>query len=191
MAIGSAVVAALAIAAFELLAVQSIHNESARTRQALAKLRDENAKTERMVADYDAFKRSAEQVDRDFDVAIAAVPEEAELASALEDVERVTAAAGVNLVRFTPSAAARGAKPATKAAGGVALGARPVAILVRSSFSGYRDLLDRLATYPRLLTVERFAMRSSPSEDYSLEASITLNCYYKKAGEIAAAPKTK
>lgn len=158
----------------------------------LERLRAENRKTELMVADYDAFRRDAAEIERRFASALASVPTEAELAAALQDLERVAAASGVSLVRFAPGAPAR-APAATPVKGGAAaaapvqISARPISVVVRSGFRDFRALLERLSTYPRLLTVDGFTMKSSNAGGYTLEASIALKCYFKQTPPAAAA----
>ena len=92
------------------VAPQSLTNDEIRAKLEL--LRIENERTERMIADYETFKRDAAEVERQFAVAVAAVPDQAELAGALEDLEGVTAASGMSLTRFTPQGSTGGGAPA-------------------------------------------------------------------------------
>ena len=161
-------------------------------------LRVENARTETMIAEYERFKREAEEVERQFAAALESVPSEAELAGALEDLEQVTKASGVNLVRFTPQAAPRppATRPATaRSAAGkppvvatppVALQARSITIALRGRFAEVRGLLERLAGYERLLTVEGLKLRTATLGPYTLEATVDLKCYYKRLQETEA-----
>jgi hypothetical protein len=161
-------------------------------------LRVENARTETMIAEYERFKREAEEVERQFAAALESVPSEAELAGALEDLEQVTKASGVNLVRFTPQPAPRppiakpatarpaAGKPAVVTAPPVALQARSITIALRGRFAEVRGLLERLAGYERLLTVEGLKLRTATLGPYTLEATVDLKCYYKRLQETEA-----
>ena len=167
-------------------------------RERVDALRVENARTETMIAEYERFKREAEEVERQFAAALESVPSEAELAGALEDLEQVTKASGVNLVRFTPQPAPRppAARPATArsavgkppvvAAPPVALQARSITIALRGRFAEVRGLLERLAGYERLLTVEGLKLRTATLGAYTLEATVDLKCYYKRLPETEA-----
>jgi Tfp pilus assembly protein PilO len=187
------VVGALAAAAVfgmaEWLAFRSIASANHELRARLELLRLENERTEQMIARYDEFEREAEVAEAEFAAALAAVPTEAELAGALDDLERVTEASGVSLVRFTP-----GARPApltpgpTPASDAPPLQSRPISVSVRSGFREVRSLLERLAAYPRLLTVESFSMRSSNRGPYTLEASLGMSCYFKRPPAEATPP---
>lgn len=150
-----------------------------RERAKLEALKAENARTEAMIADYDRFEQEAARTEAEYAVAIAAVPTEAELAGALDDLQRVTAASGVSLARFSPRPAAPGAPNA------LGLESRPIDLSLRCGFPEYRALLRRLAEYPRLLTVESFAMRSANDGPYTIEATVGLNCYFKPAPAAA------
>lgn len=161
--------------------VGSLAAENDELRGRLAALQTENAKIERMIADYETFKRDAAEIEARFATALEAVPSEAELTGALQDLEQVTRATGVDLVRFTPGALPRATKKPAGRGQTEAVAARPITIVVRSTFSDFRSLLDRIALYPRLLTVEGFSMRSTTNGRYTLEASVRLNCYYKQA----------
>ena len=107
---------------------------------ALALIRADNDRTEQLLSDYDAFKRDAEDTERRFSQAIAAVPTEAELAGALQDLEGVTRDAGVSLVRFAPAAprdngSSRNTpvapKPGVPAQPQPSINARQIAVVVR------------------------------------------------------------
>lgn len=173
-----------ALVEWQLFQARAAENETLRAKLDLIRL--DNANTEQMIADYDDFKTEADAVEARFATALAAVPTEAELAGALDDLQRVTAASGVSLVRFTPSAPT--AKPVSPPT--AAVQARPITVAVRCSFDDYRDLLTRLAAYPRLLTVESFSMKGASSGKYTIEASIGLNCYFKEAPPESLAPPT-
>jgi len=154
-------------------------------------LRGENRRAEDLLADYKTFKHSAEEVEREYTAALDSVPTEAELAGALKDIETVTEAAGVSLVRFTPETKkdASAVRPAASKGGASpapVITTRPISVVVRCGFADYQSLLGRLATYPRLLTVEGFRMRSANCSGYTIEASISLNCYYKPTTPEAA-----
>ncbi len=180
---GLAVASALyALGEWQLFQARAAENETLRAKLDLIRL--DNANTEQMIAGYDDFKREADEVEARFATALAAVPTEAELAGALDDLQRVTAASGVSLVRFTP--AAPSAKPASPPT--AAVQARQITVAVRCSFDDYRELLARLAAYPRLLTVESFSLKGASAGEYSIDASIGLNCYFKKAPPESVAP---
>jgi Tfp pilus assembly protein PilO len=153
----------------------------------LGTLQAENARTEEMIARYDEFEREADRIEAEYQSALLAVPTEAELAGALDDLERVTGSAGVELVRFVPGplAAPKPNAPTTAAPTGPAIQSRPITAVVRCSFAGFRDLLGRLAAYPRLLTVESFAMRPATDGRYSVETTVAMNCFYKQAPDAA------
>lgn len=183
-----AIVAGLAAAAvlyglgeWQLFQARAAENETLRARLDLIRL--DNANTELMIADYDDFKSEADAVEARFATALSAVPTEAELAGALDDLQRVTAASGVSLIRFTPSGstATPASSPTAPPASSAAVHARQITVAVRCSFDAYRDLLARLAAYPRLLTVESFSMKGASAGEYTIEASIGLNCYFKEA----------
>jgi Tfp pilus assembly protein PilO len=179
--------------ALEFVSIRPLATDADRLAAELQAVRDENGRTESMIANYEAFRVEAERVEADYADALAAVPSEAELAAALADVERVTGASGVRLVAFEPAKLAP--KPAaaipTNATGAPApqavVEARPVAVVIHSRYEPTQSLLDRLATYPRLLTVESFTLRSHNTGAYTTEASLTLNCYYKVAPPAATA----
>jgi Tfp pilus assembly protein PilO len=188
-----AVVAGLALAGgVEVWLVAPAAETNASLQSELDRLTADNARTEEMIADYEQFKRDADEVQRRFDEAIAAVPSEAELAAALDDLQRVTEATGVYLVRFSPGPAptprpapAPGSPDAQQVP---AVSARPIVAVVRSDFEGFRRLLVRLAEYPRLLTVEGFTMRPSTDQRFAVEASVSLNCYFKRTPVPPGAP---
>ena len=189
-----AVVAGIAAAcavfgAAEWQVMQERAAENARLAARRDALRIENARTEQMIVGYDEFARESDRLEREFAAALEAVPTEAELAGAVDDLERVAAASGVNLVRFVP---ATPRAPGAKSGPAVTVQSRPITIGVRCAFDDYRELLSRLAAYPRLLTVESFSMKSASAGRYSLEATIGLNCYFKQVpAEAGAAPAPK
>lgn len=197
IAAGLAVAAVLYIAGeWALMQPRASENEDLVAK--LEVLRIENARTEQMIAGYGDFKHEADEVERRFDTALAAVPTEAELASVLEDLEAVTSASGVSLVRFTPATAASPRAPAPAKSDAhaasparVTVESRPIAAVVRCGFDDYRELLARLASYPRLLTVESFSMKSAAAGRYTVEAAVEMNCYFKKAPAEALAPRGK
>jgi Tfp pilus assembly protein PilO len=177
-------VGAVVYAAAELALLQPRAADNATLAAEVEVVRIDNARTEQMVGDYDAFRAEADRVEAEFRATLEAVPTEAELATALEDVEGVTAASGVSLVRFVPGAGAP-APPAATGSDGVRIEARPITASVRCTFGEFRDLLGRLATYPRLLTVEGFTMKSATSGRFTIEATVAMNCYYKQAPPLA------
>lgn len=180
----------------EFVVIGPLAADADRLSSDLQAVRDENSRTESMIANYEAFRVEAERVEADYAEALSAVPSEAELAAALADIERVTGASGVKLVAFEP------AKQASKAAvtkGTTASGApapqptieaRPVAVVIHSRYEPTQSLLDRLSTYPRLLTVESFSLRPHNTAGYTTEASLTLNCYYKVAPPESSTPES-
>lgn len=185
----------IALSLFEWVVVQQRVRANTALASQLAAVRDENNQTEHVLADYESFKREAEKTERRFELAIDAVPTEAELAGALQDLESVTKAAGVSLVRFAPGVSRDTAPPAPSSPArkpaqaaspvvGPAINARPLAVTVRCGFADYQSLLGRLATYPRLLTVEGFRMKSANTGGYTIEASLALNCYFKQAPPV-------
>ncbi len=185
---------ALAASLFGWFVVRPRMRANDEAEAALALIRADNDRTEQLLSDYDAFKRDAEDTERRFSQAIAAVPTEAELAGALQDLEGVTRDAGVSLVRFAPAAlrdngSSRNTpvapKPGVPAQPQPSINARQIAVVVRCGFGDYQSLLGRLASFPRLLTVEGFRMRSANRDGFTIEASLTLNCYYKQAPPIA------
>jgi Tfp pilus assembly protein PilO len=177
--------------ALEVIAIRSLAADADRLSSELQAVRDENSRTESMIANYEAFRVEAERVEADYADALAAVPSEAELAAALADVERVTGASGVKLVAFEPgkpapiAAVAKAPTATGDPAPSATVEARPVAVVIHSRYEPTQLLLDRLATYPRLLTVESFSLRSHNSGAYTTEASLILNCYYKVAPPTA------
>ncbi len=91
LAAGLGVVAGLlAWAALEIGLIRPLASEADRLAAELQRVRDDNGRTEAMIANYEAFRREAESVEAEYAEALAAVPSEAELAAALADVERVT-----------------------------------------------------------------------------------------------------
>lgn len=183
--------AALAMFCWVVVSPRARANDEAAA--ALASLHEENERTERALADYEAFKRDADATDKRFTDAIAAVPTEAEFAGALQDIETLTKASGVSLVRFAPAAPsippAGPPKPGKSPNGAVVapVTARPIAVVVRCGFDDFQSLLGRLAAYPRLLTVESFRMRGANRDGFTVEAALTLDCYYKPAPDAATA----
>lgn len=183
----------LAWGALEFVAIRPLSADADRLASELQAVRDENGRTESMIANYEAFRVEADRVEADYAEALAAVPSEAELAAALSDVERVTGASGVKLVAFEPGKLAP--KPVVAKAPTVTgapapsatVEARSVAVLIHSRYEPTQQLLDRLATYPRLLTVESFSLRSHNTGAYTTEASLILNCYYKVAPPVVPA----
>lgn len=177
----------------EFVSIRPFAADADRLAAELQAIRDENGRTESMIANYEAFRVEAERVEADYADALAAVPSEAELAAALTDVERVTGASGVRLVAFEPAklalkpAVAKSSNAAGAPAPPAAVEARPVAVMIHSRYEPMQSLLDRLATYPRLLTVESFSLRSHNTGTFTTEASLTLNCYYKVAPPAATA----
>lgn len=170
------VLGTLALLASEWLVVRPRVEENAVARARLEVLEIENERTERMIADYERFKREAEEIEQQFAVAVEAVPSEAELAGALEDLEGVTTASGMRLVRFAPQADAPA--PASASA---AIRSQPITIALRGTYVDFQRLLGRLAGYERLLTVEGFRMRSATAGPFTLEATVDLKCYFKQA----------
>lgn len=177
----------------EFVSIRPLAADADRLAAELQAVRDENGRTESMIANYETFRLEAERVEADYSDALAAVPSEAELAAALADVERVTGASGVKLVAFEPGKQAPKAAvaKAPTAAGApepqATVEARPVAVVIHSRYEPTQSLLDRLATYPRLLTVESFSLRSHNTGTFTTEASLILNCYYKVAPPAATA----
>lgn len=173
--------------ALEVTVIRPLRQDGDRVETGLRAVRDEIGRTEAMIANYEAYRAEAESVESEYAEALSAVPSEAELAAALADVERVTGASGIRLVAFEPAKAAP--KPAATASpnGGTAaplppaVQARPVAVILHSRYEPTQSLFDRLARYPRLLTVESFTLRSIGTGTFTTEAALTLNCYYKVA----------
>ncbi len=198
LAAGLGVVAGLlAWAALEIGLIRPLASEADRLAAELQRVRDDNGRTEAMIANYEAFRREAESVEAEYAEALAAVPSEAELAAALADVERVTGASGVRLVAFEPAKAtpkqpspvpATGEEPPISQP---VVEARPVSVVIHTRYEPTQALLDRLATYPRLLTVESFSLKSHNSGAYTTEASMTLNCYFKTAPSTIASPAVR
>ncbi len=188
LAAGLGVVAGLlSWVALEIGLIRPLASEADRLATELQRVRDDNGRTEAMIANYEAFRREAESVEAEYAEALAAVPSEAELAAALADVERVTGAAGVRLVAFEPAKATPKPPPPMPATGQEpavsqpVVEARPVSVVIHTRYEPTQALLDRLATYPRLLTVESFSLKSHNSGAFTTEASLTLNCYFKTA----------
>lgn len=177
----------------EFVSIRPLSADADRLAAELRAVRDENGRTESMIANYETFRLEAERVEADYSDALAAVPSEAELAAALADVERVTGASGVKLVAFEPAkvapkpAVAKSSNAQRAPAPQAAVEARPVSVVIHSRYEPTQSLLDRLATYPRLLTVESFSLRSHNTGAFTTEASLILNCYYKVAPPAATA----
>lgn len=182
----------LAWGVVEYVAIRPLSADADRLAVELKAVRDENGRTEAMIANYEAFRLEAERVEADYAEALAAVPSEAELAAALADVERVTGASGVKLVAFEPAKVtpkppvAKAPDAATASTPPVPVEARSVSVRIHSRYEPTQSLLDRLAGYPRLLTVESFTLRALNTGVYTTEASLTLNCYYKVAPAAAS-----
>lgn len=176
--------------AVEFFLVQPASADNQRLASELASLSEENRRTEAMVANYEQFRDEAARVEAEYAETLSAIPSEAELAAALNDLEDVTRASGVKLIGFTPSKVPP--KPAATSGASTAappspVDSRQIAVAVHSRYDALHALLDRLATYPRLLTVESFSVRSANAEGYTAEATLTLNCYFKVAPQPAAA----
>ncbi len=177
----------------EFVSIRPLAADADRLAAELQAVRDENGRTESMIANYETFRLEAERVEAEYSDALAAVPSEAELAAALADVERVTGASGVKLVAFEPAkispkpSVAKSSNAAGAPAPQAAVEARPVSVVIHSRYEPTQSLLDRLATYPRLLTVESFSLRSHNTGAFTTEASLILNCYYKVAPPAATA----
>jgi Tfp pilus assembly protein PilO len=189
LALAAGVAVGLVLAALcEWQVVQPLVAENERVAAELAAARSENERTEQMVADYETFKADAEAIERQFAVALEAVPTEAELAGALQDLERVAEASGVDLVRFSPTPPTSSANAAGDTHGGVQVSAAPISVVVRADFATYKNLLARVASYPRLLAVDGFTVRAARSGSHTLEAALSLKGYYKQAPVAAGTP---
>jgi Tfp pilus assembly protein PilO len=171
------VLGTLAFLACEWLVVRPRAQANDEARARLEVLKIENERTERMIAEYESFKRDAAEIEQQFAVAVEAVPSEAELASALEDLEGVTTASGMRLVRFSPQPSAPRSASAPPPA---AIESQPITIALRGTYVDFQRLLGRLAGYERLLTVEGFRMRSATAGRFTLEATVDLKCYFKR-----------
>ena len=182
--------------------------KAANRRTQLAALARENEDLESLIGTpeaYDAFKRSCDAEQQQFDQALSIVPSEAELAAALEDLRSVMTRAKVDLVSFTPAPlpppGPAAAKPSPKPGQPVPppppiqIQARTIDVTARADFRSYQALLAALAGNQRLLTTEGFSMQSIPAErGFTLRSRMTIRCYFKTfppAPAPAQAPSTR
>jgi Tfp pilus assembly protein PilO len=167
----STLVGIIAAGGVEYVAVSPIlanRDDLLAARNALAMANRENEAT---LVGYEEFLEKKADVDRRFEIATAAVPTDAELATVLESIRSLAVDARMQLSSFTPEP--------VKSRGSTALEQRRVSVLVRGGYDQLKTFLAQLGSFPRMLTVENVHIKPSTLPEFTVEAAITITCYAK------------
>lgn len=169
------IVAALASATVglgEYLVVRPIDDRRLDVSSRADELARKNEADEATLVGYEQFLATKADTDARYADATAAIPTQAELASVLGSVRDLATAARMHLVQFTPASS-----PTDDARDG--LRRFNATALVRGRYADLRAFFESVAEFRRLLTVDSFTASQSPAQDGSLDATISLTCYYK------------
>lgn len=187
---------------FAWFATVPVFEEATRVSKETATLAAENAKSRKVVEEYEAFAAEEAEIDLRFEEVVGQVPTEAEMEAVLAGMGSLADGTGATITEFKPGKSKPILPPAPAAPAGTkpeaappqialaALSEQPVHVEVRSDIGRLRTLIRKFAEHERLIAIRQFTIRQreAAGDGDTLEASLEAVTFSKKVDTVAPVP---